>query len=191
MKPVDLERPLRTDRLELIPAQAESLRADLEGRDALARALCVYIPASWPPDLYDEDAIHFFLARLSGEGASAGWGSYYIVGHFPGEGGKVAIGVGGFKGKPDDSGTVEIGYSLLPEFQHRGFAVEAVRGWLNFAFQHGTVERVIAHTLANLQSSIRVLDRTGFSNAGRGDESGALPGEVVVRYEISKRQSRP
>ena len=44
------------------------------------------------------------------------------------------VGNGGFKGPPSASGVVEIGYSILPAFQRRGFATEAARCLMAAAF---------------------------------------------------------
>jgi len=41
------------------------LIAELEGREALARALAVDVPESWPPELYDAAAIRYTLAELA------------------------------------------------------------------------------------------------------------------------------
>ena len=184
-------RSLRTERLELVPASAECLCAELEGRDALRLALSAQIPASWPPGLYDRVAVHFYLAQLNAGGGSAHWGAYYLVGRPPGGGGRVAIGVGGFKGNPDAEGTVEIGYSVLPDFQHRGFAGEAVQGWLDFAFHQPAVVRVIAHTLAHLEPSVRVLERAGFSFAGQAEDATAPTDVIVLRYERYRTDQVP
>src|SRR4051812_27747007 len=49
--------PLRSARLLLVPAREEDLVAELAGHDALARSLGVSVPAEWPPEFYDDDAI--------------------------------------------------------------------------------------------------------------------------------------
>ena len=56
--------PIRTPRLDLIAGGATFLRAELEGRESLGAAFGIHIPPTWPPELYDADAIEWMLARL-------------------------------------------------------------------------------------------------------------------------------
>lgn len=97
----------------------------------------------------------------------------------------MLIGAGGFKGAPDPTGNVEVGYSVLVEHQRQGYASEALAGWIGFAFASGRVARVIGQTLASMSASIRVLERAGFRHVGGGCDAGAPAGEQVVRYELA------
>jgi hypothetical protein len=55
---------IHTARLDLIVAAEEQLRAELEGPSALAASLACDVPASWPPEFYDEDAVRYSLDWL-------------------------------------------------------------------------------------------------------------------------------
>lgn len=189
---------LLTPRLELLPATVNHLSAELEGNDALAQALAVEVPASWPPELFDKDGIGYMLTWLLAHPADADWGLYYLVRRATPDTARLLIGAGGFKGAPDADGTVEIGYSVLPEHQRQGYATEAVSGWVRFAFASGRVMRVVGQTLPSLQPSIRVLERAGFRFVGTGHDPHAPAGEQVIRYELlrplprgSHSRSRP
>jgi RimJ/RimL family protein N-acetyltransferase len=167
---------LRTLRLEIVPGTAALGRAELEGRAQFAAQLGAEVPASWPPPENDEQSMTFFTEYMEQHPDAVGWAAWYIL--LNGAGGrKTAIGTCGFKGGPDGSGTVETGYSILPEHQRRGYAPEAVAALLDWAFGHPAVTRVIAHTFPNLRPSIRVLEKCGFLSAGAGEEAG------TVRYE--------
>lgn len=57
------------------------------------------------------------------------------------------IGWGGFKGRPNATGMVEIGYEIVSDYRRQGLATEAAQGLLNFAVSHAEVQAVEAHTL--------------------------------------------
>lgn len=170
--------PIRTPRLDLIAGGATLLRAELEGRESLEAALGIHVPPTWPPELYDADAIEWMLARLDKDSGFEEWGfRYFVLRGSPESAGPVAVGAGGYKGPPTPEGTVEIGYSIQADYQRRGFASEAVRGLLDNAYAHGDITRVIAETLPELEPSIGVLRKTGFELVGDGSEPG------VIRFE--------
>jgi len=178
---------IRTDRLDLMPATAELLHAELAGAGRFHAVIGKRVPADWPPDLYDEGAIRHYLALLTGAPGSERWGTYYIARRKTGDEGSVLVGVGAFKGAPDSEGTVEVGYSVVPSHQRRGYATEAVAGFVRFAMAAANVRRVVAHTLPHLHASIGVLRKAGFAYAGAGTDPDAPPGVAVVRYELNVR----
>ena len=170
---------IRTERLELVPATVATAQAALDGREALAAALHAVVPDTWPPDLLDEPALQFTLARLAASITEATWWMYFVI--LPGaEGGRTLIGSAGYKGPPSADGTVEVGYGIVRDRQRRGYASEATRGLVARAFQHPEVRRVIAETLPELTPSIGVLRTCGFRFIGEGSEAG------VLRYEITR-----
>jgi [ribosomal protein S5]-alanine N-acetyltransferase len=176
---------IHTPRLALIPATIETLRAELEGRVAFARAVGATVTDEWPPELYDDSAIRWSLAALERDPEFADWGLCYIT--IPAEDGSgpTVIGTGGSKGPPDVSGIVEIGYAILPSHRRRGYAREAVDGLLAWAFADPRVTSVIAHTLTDLAPSIAVLRSAGFVFTGKGND----PTEpTAIRYEIDRKR---
>lgn len=74
----------------------------------------------------------------------------------------VVIGELGWKGGPGVDGTVEIGYGLAPAYRGRGYATEAVTGFVDWASRRPGVRRVVAETLADNVPSRRVLEKAGF-----------------------------
>lgn len=148
--------------------------ADLSSPEALARALGVSVPAGWPPGEYDRAAMEFFRARLSESPEAAGWYGWYAVLRPDGPPAAVLVGSGGYFGPPGGDGVVEIGYSVVPEYQAQGLATELVRGLLERAFSAPAVSRVIAHTTPANLGSVKVLERCGFEPAGPGAEAGTV-----------------
>jgi RimJ/RimL family protein N-acetyltransferase/mannose-6-phosphate isomerase-like protein (cupin superfamily) len=169
---------IRTPRLELVCATLDMLRAELASPDALEATIEARVPAGWPPELYDTSAIQYSIAYLEQHPDDAPWGFYYFV-HADSAGERTVVGVGGFKGAPAQ-GAVEIGYSIVDSFRRRGFATEAVRGFLSRAFADPRVRRVLAETLPALAPSIGVLEKVGMTFVGDGSEPG------VIRYAISR-----
>lgn len=153
------------------------LRAALEDHQRLGVLLEARVPAAWPPDLLDDDALRWTIRAID-DGDEPEWRMYFIVlraGPL-----RTLIGSSGFKGRPSADGTVEIGYGIVTDHQRKGYATETVRALLDFAFADPRVTRVIAETLPELAASKGVLARTGFHFIGDGSEPG------VIRYELAK-----
>jgi [ribosomal protein S5]-alanine N-acetyltransferase len=170
---------IRTERLRLIPASIDALNADLEGPASLAAALDVPVPSSWPPELYDADAVTFTRDRLRDHPDEDGWWMYYFAG--PGEEGGPLVGCGGYKGPPA-GGVVEVGYSILEPFRRRGYATEATEALCRRAFDVPEVSAVIAETFPELAPSIGVLERCGFTLLGEGSAPG------VLRFQLTREE---
>lgn len=165
---------VRTPRLDLVPAGVELARAELTGREALEKLLGVAVPDSWPPPLYDRRATSHALERLSSGPDQAGWWTYYLIRRATSELSAVTVGVSGYKGPPDQSGSVEIGYAILTEYQRAGYATEATLGLVRHAFSFPTVQMVVAHTLPDHKASIRVLEKCHFVHCGHAARSSVL-----------------
>lgn len=169
---------IRTERLELISGTVDLLSAELEGLAPFRQKLGVEVPETWPPELYDRPAQEFMINYMKENEDAAGWGSWYLVLNNSDDNPKTLMGICGFKGKPSPDGTVEIGYSVLTEYQRKGYATEAAKALVDRAFSYSKVSRVIAETYPELMSSIRVLAKNGFVLTGTGSEPG------VVRFEL-------
>ena len=61
---------------------------------------------------------------------------------------------------------VEIGYTINPKFQKRGFGTEAVAGLINYLFNDLKVHRISAHTDPLNIASQRVIQKLGFRQEG-------------------------
>ena len=171
------------------------LRAELASLADLGESLGADVPASWPPEFYDADAVRWSLNALETGQYPAGWGFYYFLEHEEAATRRRLIGAGGFKGGPSTDGSVEIGYAVVSEARRRGYAREAVDGLLGWAFDDARVSRVIAHTLRELAPSIGVLNSAGFSFVGAGadeNEPDAIQYELTrADYDRSRRQRAP
>ena len=173
---------LTAPRLQLVAGTVALLEADLAGREALARALGARVPTTWPPELYDRPAMEVTRTYLQQHPDAEGWGLWYLLQPDAAGSAPTLLGICGFKGKPSEDGTVEIGYSVLGQYQRCGFASEAVAALVSWAFAKPEVQVVIAETLPHLRPSIRVMEKNGFHFIGRGSEDG------VIRYALRRTE---
>ena len=174
---------IRTKRLWLLPTNLEILHAELEGRHGFESLLGVRVPDSWPPEPHCRSAVEYTISRFTGNPQQRGWWVYYVVLDTDSSGRHVypaLLGTAGYKGLPDPDGTVELDVAVLPEYRRRGIATEATLGLVDHAFNHGTVERVIAETLVENVPSIGVLQKCGFHPKGDGSKP------AVIRYELTR-----
>lgn len=173
--------PLQSDRLMLVATTLEHIHVELDAPDKLSDLLDAHVSSSWPTGEYDRDAMEFFRGRFE-EGGEAveGWYGWYAVRPADAISPRSLIGAGGYFGPADEQGTVEIGYSVLPEWQRRGYASEMVNMLVEHAFTFPSTNRVIAHTVSANPASIAVLARCGFLAGGEPREEGLL------RFEKSR-----
>ncbi|MBU7595395.1 GNAT family N-acetyltransferase [Metabacillus halosaccharovorans] len=120
-------------------------------------------------DLYESDEevkshIQLYLEELESDQELFGWGVWLVFSQTD----QQLIGDIGFKGKPVD-GVVEVGYGISPDEQNKGYATEAVEALVNWAFQTGKVNKIVAETLITNEASIRVLEKL-FMNKVEQDE---------------------
>jgi [ribosomal protein S5]-alanine N-acetyltransferase len=169
--------PIPTPRLELVLATREVLAADLAGPRALADALGVKVPVpGWPTEHWDHGALNWSIARIDAEGPSR-WGAWYWIRRED----RLLVGAGGFKGGPDASGTVEIGYGVVEQLHRQGIATEACTAMVAAAFSDPAVQRVVAETYPHLAASLGVMRRLGMSLMDDPSEPG------VVRYGVRRQ----
>jgi ribosomal-protein-alanine N-acetyltransferase len=157
-----------TDRLRLVAGTKVLAAAEIVDRAEFARLLGVLVPETWPPDSLRDVLGHLYgLYRERPEWE--GWLAWYAVridNDYP-----VLCGSIGFKGPPDERGIVEIGYSVLPEFQGQGLATEMVAAIVQWAKHQPSVRRIEAETNIDNKASIRVLEKNNFVGSGAGVES--------------------
>jgi [ribosomal protein S5]-alanine N-acetyltransferase len=174
---VDLDEVLETERLLLIGVTLETLEAELRGQ-ALGEVVPATVPASWPPPYWDANAIAYLLERMRRVPEARGW-CRYIALKQAGGAPPMLIGSCGCTEPPETVEDVEIGYSILAEYQRRGLVTEAIRRFLPWIFGHSNVHSVCAQTYPQLAGSIGVLRKCGFVLDGTGKD----PGTVLFRLQ--------
>src|SRR5258708_5989176 len=170
----------------LVAGDLELALAESTNRKKFSKMLDAEIPTNWPPPLNDEQSHQWFINFLRSNPGAVGWSMWYFLLDRPGER-RMDIGNGGLKGLPSPDGTAEVGYSIVPEFQRQGYAPEATKALVDWTFGHPQVTRVIAHTLPELQPSIRVMEKNGFTFTGAGEEPGTI-GYELKREDWERRE---
>lgn len=145
---------IKTGRLNLIPCELEHFEVFERNENELAEMLGVELADGW---LVFPEVVSYSLEFLKNNSDAANWRMYFFV-HAADE---KLVGNGGFKGKPDDAGMVEIGYAVAPAYRGNGLATEAAQGLIDYAFSNPQVQVVRAHTLAEENESVRVLQKVG------------------------------
>ena len=161
----------------IVAATASTLDAEDRGGEAIATLLGVKAPAAWPPEHNDADTRAWFRAMLTAHPDDPGCGAWYLIAA------DRLCGTCGYKGPPDAAGVVEIGYSVLPGDQRRGYASAGVHLLVARAFRDPRVTEVAAETLPSLPPSQGVLLKCGFARVGSHHDEEV--GEVW-RYALSR-----
>ena len=158
----------------LVPATVKLCLLELYDRPVFASTLKVHVPKKWPPDQITPEVIEEFIEGMKVKDRKI-WSFYWLLCQKDSEL-SVLIGSGGFLVR--ENGTLEIGYSMLSEYQRSGYATEAVRSMLQWAFSSLKKDLIIARTYPYLKASIRVLEKNGFLFKGKGREEG------IILYEL-------
>jgi ribosomal-protein-alanine N-acetyltransferase len=160
-----------TDRLRLVAGTEVLAAAEIEDRAEFARLLGAFVPERWPPDNL-KDVLGYFYGLHKEHPEWEGWLAWYAVridNDYP-----ILCGSIGFKGPPDKQRVVEIGFSVLPEFQGQGLATEMVAGMVRWAKSQSEARQIEAETNIDNRASIRVLEKNGFARVGPGAESNTI-----------------
>jgi RimJ/RimL family protein N-acetyltransferase len=99
--------------------------AELSDQDCFFRLLGTYIPPQWLPPLIDEGVLHWSSACPEANPGPAGWTMWTLL--LRSDNDTLAVANGRFKGMPDSTGTVGLGYTIREEHQGQGYVAEAVR----------------------------------------------------------------
>lgn len=166
-----------TVRLQLTPYAPAHLLALIEGTERFDE--CFGLPAAegLRAFIVSDDVSPAWLAQLRASSTPDPWLHGYAV---VDRESRSVVGNIGFKGPPNDEGVVEIGYGIVPGFQGRGYATEAVEAVVACVSSDSRITRVLAHTLPTPNASTRVLTKCGFEHTGEIEDP---EDGVVWRWE--------
>jgi [ribosomal protein S5]-alanine N-acetyltransferase len=159
---------LITERLELKPLPAQAAECLPEDREEAARVLGAALSSEWPqPDL---------LSVLPRQAAASPESECFGIWVLIERDSESVVGDVGFHGPPNEAGTIEIGYCVIPDRRRRGYATEAAGALIEWALAQQGVQVIVAGCDANNVPSIRTLEGLGFRGAGE------VNGEIRWRY---------
>ncbi len=147
---------IETARLRIISCDIPLLKSAIAGNQQLAVALNASVHDNWTE--FGEGALKYSLHRLLENEEDAGWWTYLPVHKKDNR----LIGSGGYKGRPSEDGSVELGYEISPAYRNQGLATEMAKGLIEHACRNPGVARIIAHTLGEVNPSTQVLRKCGF-----------------------------
>jgi ribosomal-protein-alanine N-acetyltransferase len=168
---------LETVRLSLVPYSPEQLLALAERPERFEQVAGLPAAAGLREFVVSDDVPLDYLAALRASGEPDPWRHGFAVVHREC---RAVIGNATFKGPPDQTGMVEIGYGIVPAFEGHGYATEVAAALVAFAFDSGLVRVVRAHTRPESRASMRVLAKCGFQ---RIDEVVDPDDGLVWRWE--------
>ena len=153
---------IETPQLRLVPCTVAAAQAAMGDRAAFELLLGVRVHDDWPAEDL-RDFLPIYGQIVDEQAARQGWGIWLMLGAAE----RALVGDIGFKGPPDALRTVEIGYSMLPAFQGRGYATEAAQALVAWGFAQPGVGRIVANCRFDNVGSIRVLEKVGLRQTGR------------------------
>jgi RimJ/RimL family protein N-acetyltransferase len=157
-------RDLRTERLRLVPLDAEEMRLLVEDWPALQHRLGARSAPAWITDGPTLSAARRHRDRMLQEPNAWLWWTFWQVLQ-AGDG--QCVGLVDFKGPPGPGGGVTVGCAFAPAYWERGYATEAVAPVVGWALGHADVRFVAAETAADNLRAHRVLRKLGFVAAPR------------------------
>jgi ribosomal-protein-alanine N-acetyltransferase len=151
---------IETERLHLFPLTAAQLELYVQAHDKLEDALGLGSNGRTIAPQVQETVTKFTLPKMKkAAGNDYVFDTFWLV---IDKQTRTIVAELGFKGAPDDSGKVEIGYGTMPAEQGRGYMTEAVKGLLQWACTRADISYVLAETHKSNTPSIRVVQKNGF-----------------------------
>ena len=167
---------LLTERLLL----RRSVAGDAETISAYRSDPAVHAMQGW--DRTDPDGVRAEIEEMANRepGEPGGWVQFTVEARDGGIVGDV-----GLSPADGEAGVIKVGYTIDPRFQSRGYATEAVKALVDYAFASLEADVVRAYAGAENTPSIRVMEKVGMRLRERFQGSDGGETWTGVRYEVS------
>jgi RimJ/RimL family protein N-acetyltransferase len=165
---------VRTSRLDLTPMTADVIDALLaaDGPRLLALTGARFRHPSPPP--YMADALPVVRDRLRLRPAEVPWWNWLIVNRAADE----VVGSVAFGGPVNQDGAVLVGYAIYADYEGRGYATEAVKALVAWAFGQPGVREVRALAPVWNTPALRVAENVGMRPVASEEDDDV--GEVLL-----------
>lgn len=132
-------------------------------------------------DRTDLEGVLADIVEMSGRspGEPGGWVQFTVEER----GGGRIVGDVGLSVADGEPGVIKVGYTIDPAFQGLGYATEAIRALVEYAFETLGAEVVRAHASAENAPSIRVAEKIGMRLVDRVEHREGDEVWYGVRYE--------
>jgi len=132
-------------------------------------------------DRTDLEGVLADIVEMSGRspGEPGGWVQFTVEER----GGGRIVGDVGLSVVDGEPGVIKVGYTIDPAFQGLGYATEAIRALVGYAFETLGAELVRAHASAENAPSIRVAEKVGMRLVERFEHREGDEVWYGVRYE--------
>jgi RimJ/RimL family protein N-acetyltransferase len=165
---------VQTSRLDLAPLGAEAIEALLAGDGPRAERLTGARFREPAPPPYMADAFPVVRDRLRAHPTEGSWWNWLIVARESGE----AVGSVAFGGPVRPDGAVLVGYAMYPDHEGHGYATEAVRAMIAWAFGQPGVREVRALAPVWNTPALRVAENVGMRPVASEEDDDV--GEVLL-----------
>lgn len=162
----------------------DAIEALLAGDAERLRALtgAVFRPPVEPPP-YMAEALPAVRERLRDSPSQLHWWNWLVIRRQDRE----ALGSVAFAGGPDEEGAVLIGYAMYPGREGHGYATEATRALVEWAFTQPGVRTVRAMAPVWNTPAVQVAEKVGMRPVGSSEDDEV--GEVLI-YETVRTDKR-
>jgi ribosomal-protein-alanine N-acetyltransferase len=165
---------VHTSRLDLTPLGAEAVDALLARDGERLRRLTGARFRDPAPPPYMAEALPVVRERLRERPGESPWWNWLVVDRETGE----AAGSVAFAGPPGAEGAVLVGYAMYPAYEGRGYATEAVKAMVAWAFAQPGVREVRALAPVWNTPALRVAENVGMRPVASEEDDDV--GEVLL-----------
>ena len=145
-----------TERLQIITFTVEMMEAFLKGNNEIEIITPYRVAAEYPLEVYKQ-FFEYKIDRFQKFPFENEWEGIIIH-----KEDNMIMGDMGFKGGPNEEGIIDIGYSIVPSYQGKGYATEMGKAMVDWGLSQPNVKKVVATCNPDNIASIRVLEKIGF-----------------------------
>lgn len=149
---------IETERLILIPMTYSFISKIIKDDKSIYGDMGLVINKDWPHhDL--KEILYLIKLKLVLTNDPDGFESWIFID----KKNKIIVGDGGYKGKPDKDGEIEIGYLITKQFRKKGYGYEAIRALIEWGLKQDNVNVIRAVCLNNNIPSMKLLKKVGLN----------------------------